>query len=90
MEWACLDALAERQGRPRDEKTEVRAVRVRVGKSEVLFLAHAIPAAASIAAGRELVGDPFLVDHQYVGDDETVSGPVHAIARQKSAPSGKQ
>jgi Domain of unknown function (DUF4062) len=84
MESACLDALAERQGRSRDVRTETRSVRVRVGKTEVLFFAHGIPAAASVAAARELVGKPFLADYEHIGDDETVNGPVHLIACQKS------
>ena len=84
MESACLDALAERQRRPRDMKIETTTVRVKVGKSEILFLAHTIPAAVSVAAARELVGKPFLADYQHVGGDDTVCGPVHLIACQKS------
>jgi Domain of unknown function (DUF4062) len=83
MESACLDALAERQGQIRDKK--LAAVRVRIGKSEVLFFAHAIPAAVSVAAARELVGKPFLTDHRHITDEDRVCGPVHLIACQKSA-----
>jgi hypothetical protein len=50
LESACLDALAERQGRTRGMNIEAKSVRLRIGKSEVLFLTHAIPAAASVAA----------------------------------------
>ncbi len=85
MESACLDALAERQGRMRDTKLEVKAVRVSIDKSEVLFVAHAIPAASSLAAARELVGKPFLMDHRYMSDEDRMCGPVHLIACQKSA-----
>ena len=84
MEAACLDALAERQGQMRDKKLETNAVRVKIDKSEVLFFAHAIPAAASVAAARELVGKPFLTDHRYITDEDRVCGPVHLIACQKS------
>ncbi|WP_234683504.1 hypothetical protein [Bradyrhizobium monzae] len=84
MESACLDALAERQGRTRDKKLDGSAVRVKIDRSEVLFFAHAIPAAASVAAARELVGKPFLMDHLHVADDDRVYGPVHIIACQKS------
>lgn len=83
MELACLDALAERQGQIRDKNLEVNAVRVRIDKSEVLFFAHAIPAAASVTAARELVGKPFLMDHRHITDEERVCGPVHVIACQK-------
>ncbi|UGY26647.1 DUF4062 domain-containing protein [Bradyrhizobium septentrionale] len=84
MESACLDALAERQGRMRDKTLETTAVCVRIDKSDVLFFAHAIPAAASVAAARELVGKPFLTDHRYVTDENRVCGPVHLIPCQKS------
>jgi hypothetical protein len=84
MESACLDALAERMGRRRDPKTEARAIRVKIARSEVLFIAHAIPAAASVAAARELVGKPFLSDYRHVADDDAVCGPVHLILCQKS------
>jgi hypothetical protein len=85
MEAACLDALAERQGRKRDVKLEAKAVRVRIGQTDLLFFAHAIPAAASVAAARELVGKPFLTDHRYISDEDRVCGPVHLIACQRSA-----
>ena len=85
MEKACLDALAEREGRMRDVDRDAKAVRVRLGKADVLFVAHAIPAAASVAAARELVGRPFLGDHRYVAEGDAVCGPVHLIACQKSA-----
>lgn len=84
MEVACLDALTERQGQMRDKKLAANAVRVKIDKSEVLFFAHAIPAAASVAAARELVGKPFLTDHRHIIDDDRACGPVHLIACQKS------
>lgn len=85
MEAACLEALAERQGRQRDANPEANTVRVRIDKTEVLFFAHAIPAAASVAAARELVGKPFLADHRSITDEDRVCGPVHLIACQKAA-----
>jgi hypothetical protein len=45
---------------------------------------HAIPAAMTVAAAREMVGRPFLNDHKLaVHLKETVLGPVHLIACQK-------
>jgi hypothetical protein len=85
METACLNALAERQGKTRKANVEARAVCVRIDESEVLFFAHAIPAAVSVAAARELVGKPFLADYRHVADNDAVCGPVHVIACQKSA-----
>jgi hypothetical protein len=51
----------------------------------ILFLCHAVPAAMSISAAREMLGQPFLHDHKYarlLGDD--VAGPVHLIACNRS------
>jgi hypothetical protein len=83
MESVCLEALMERQGRIRGKASQ--AVRVKIGKAQVLFLAHGIPASGSVAAARELVGRPFLLDYQNISDDEDAYGPVHLIACQKSA-----
>ncbi|WP_316224879.1 MULTISPECIES: DUF4062 domain-containing protein [unclassified Bradyrhizobium] len=85
MESASMEALAERQGQIRDRKFGRNGICVKIDKSDVLFFAHAIPAAASVAAARELVGKPFLADHRYISDDDRVCGPVHLIACQKSA-----
>ena len=81
---ACLDALADRQGRTRDPIKESRAVRVKIDKVEVVFAAHGIPAATSVSAARELVGKPFLLDYRLAMEDG-ICGPVHLIACQKSA-----
>ncbi len=52
----------------------------------VLTICHAIPASMSVAAAREMVGQPFLHDHKFVhllNDDKV--GPVHLIACNRSA-----
>jgi hypothetical protein len=58
---------------------------VRINNQEVLFVPDAIPAAVSVAAAREMVGQPFLKDHQYqpilTGKR---GGPVHLIGCHKS------
>ncbi len=54
----------------------------------LMICVHAIPAATSTAAAREMVGRPFLADHQHlpVGKDEPeLAGPVHLIACHRSA-----
>ena len=49
------------------------------------FVCDAIPAAMTIPAARELVGQPFLRDHELTeGWDPDICGPVHVIACQKS------
>ena len=84
MEETCLDALVERAGGEHDRDAKSSAVVVHVDRSEVLFCVHAIPAAASVAAARELVGKPFLSDYRRIYDDAPECGPVHLIACQKS------
>jgi hypothetical protein len=59
---------------------------VRLQATEVLLVPHAIPAAMSVAAAREMVGQPFLRDYELA----TVlkgkrGGPVHVIAVHRNA-----
>ena len=56
-----------------------------VGGRSVVFACHGAPAGLSLAASREMVGQPFLRDHVYAGllDPGRRSGrvgPVHVIA----------
>jgi hypothetical protein len=57
-----------------------------LNRNEVLIVTHAIPAALSVGAAKELVGQPFLKDH---GFDKVLTGirtgPVHLIACHKTA-----
>lgn len=65
-------------------KIDDQHVVVTIAGRDVLVAADAIPAALSVAAARELVGQPFLRDHLavplLVGD---LAGPVHFIACQR-------
>jgi hypothetical protein len=55
------------------------------GKS-VFFRSAAIPAALTVTAAREMVGQPFLRDHLVFPDLGKIDvGPVHVIACQKAA-----
>lgn len=57
---------------------------VSIGGKEVLLVSDAIPAAMSISAAREKVGQPFLHDHLLVGSLKGArGGPVHIIACNK-------
>jgi hypothetical protein len=60
-------------------------ISVPVDGKQVLFLAHGIPAALSVAPARELVGQPFLLDHR-VADllEKRRVGPVHIIGCHRS------
>lgn len=52
----------------------------------VLFVPNAIPAALSVAAAKEMVGQPFLKDHEMAGLLKgKTGGPVHIIACYKGA-----
>ncbi len=74
-------SLAEKKKAKRDGN----AVIVPVAKTAVLFRPTAMPAAFSVAAAREMVGQPFLQDHKIVGSLKEVGGPVHVVACRKSA-----
>lgn len=66
-------------------KTENAAVFVPMSKTQVLFQPSAIPAAFTVPAAREMVGQPFLSDHELSGSLKSGSGgPVHIIACQKN------
>lgn len=51
----------------------------------IAVLAHAIPAALTVAAARELVGKPFLRDHEHADLLENAQGPLHLIACHRGA-----
>jgi hypothetical protein len=52
-----------------------------LGKADLLFVVHAIPATMSNAAAREMVGRPFHHDHTLAaGLKPRQGGPVHIIA----------
>ncbi len=56
---------------------------LQVAGKEVFFACHAVPAAMSVAAAREMVGQPFLRDHEYLESMNDARGPVHLIGCQK-------
>lgn len=55
-------------------------------KQNVLFVCHAIPAAFGISAAREMVGQPFLKDHEYIHrlGKGKAAGPIHLIGCSKT------
>lgn len=61
----------------------VRAV-TKVADSELIFCCHGSPRSLSVAAAREIVGQPFLRDHELIeGAALNVGGPVHLIGCPK-------
>lgn len=84
MEAACIAALADHSpGNP--ALIDPRHVLLPVAGAGVLFCVHAIPAATSLAAAREMVGKPFLADHRHLGAAPKAHGPVHLIACHRTA-----
>jgi hypothetical protein len=58
----------------------------RIGTADILLVPHAIPAAFSIGPAKEMVGQPFLRDHELAESlTEEINGPLHVIACYKSA-----
>ncbi len=53
--------------------------RLKIEGYEVLFALNAVPASLSIAAAREMIGRPFLKDHEFVDAMGRAIGPVHLI-----------
>lgn len=82
MEKVLRSALVQRAG----AKSVGDAVLATIASTNVLMVPHGIPASLSVASARELVGRPFLLDHERVGSlKKTAAGPVHIIACQKTA-----
>lgn len=80
MEAVLLRALAGSVS----PSSETAAV-VEIAGVNVAVLVHAIPAAFSVAAARELVGKPFLRDHLYADALQDAVGPLHLIACHRGA-----
>jgi hypothetical protein len=77
MEKVLREALAERKG----SKEESGFTYVRVAKTDLLFLIHAIPGALTNATAREMVGRPFHRDHEVAPAlAKGKGGPVHVFA----------
>lgn len=63
-------------------------ITVELADSKVLVEVNAIPAALSVGAAKEPVGQPFLRDHQlsrHLTEKGGVTGPLHIIACNKTA-----
>jgi hypothetical protein len=84
MEAECSAYLSERFGDGNFTSQANGSLCATIGKAHVLLRVHAVPAAFSIAAAREMVGRPFLEDYRYF-DANGACGPVHIIACQKTA-----
>jgi hypothetical protein len=88
LSFASRKAAMERVLRERlhpDGATDVgRGVVLKFDGVQLYVCCHAVPAAMTVAAAREMVGRPFLRDHEVAADLEPgVFGPVHVIACHK-------
>ncbi len=91
LEWNRLDFGPARPGwrqpssmscsaTPRQLPAGDNGAVVPVDGEPILFVCHAIPAAITIAQAREMVGQPFLRDHEYLPSAPPgTGGPVHLI-----------
>lgn len=80
-----VDTLITSLGAKDGAKAEDNVVTIPVLKKHVLFRPSAIPAAFTVSAAREMVGQPFLHDHELSRLLQSgVGGPVHIIACQKN------
>ena len=69
-----------------DAKKSDGQIFVRFAHYYVLLIPHAIPDALNISAAREMVGQPFLQDYQYVNSlRKNYVGPMHIIACHKTS-----
>lgn len=96
LDWSRLDFRA-RQGRlvgvvrdalrtRPDSREEGGCHFVRLNDLDVLVEAHAIPAALTVGPAREMVGQPFLRDHERAGALKgDAGGPLHIIACHRTA-----
>lgn len=97
LDWSRLDFQKRQQkmtavlesafkGRSGSKKVDGQVL-ISLDKLKTLVRVHAIPAALSIAAAKEKVGQPFLEDHLYA--DTLISnkcgGPLHIIACHRTA-----
>ncbi|MGB8743335.1 MAG: DUF4062 domain-containing protein [Xanthobacteraceae bacterium] len=89
LEWSKLDFLG-RQARIRGVLLDALItdggirlsdshVKFKIEDNEVLFALNAVPASLGIASAREMIGRPFLKDHELVDAMSKPIGPIHLI-----------
>ena len=82
---AIITVIRDAIGQRATARVEAENLFLRIDGHEVLFVPTAIPAAMTVAAAREMVGQPFLKDHLYERVLEGArGGPVHLIGCNKN------
>lgn len=97
LDWSRLDfekrqqemtAVLEESLKGRSGSKDVKGqILINLNKSQTLVRSHAIPAALTVAAAKEKVGQPFLEDHLYAAtlSSNKCGGPLHIIACHRTA-----
>ncbi len=99
LDWARLDfaarqkamknVLREAMRQRAGSSTDGEHLFVQLGGVDILCVPAAIPAALTVSAAKEMVGQPFLRDHELSSTltkgKNKRGGPVHVIACHKSA-----
>lgn len=81
-----ISALRSAIGSPASENRSSAQAQIVIGGHEVLCVLDAIPAALSVPAAREMVGQPFLRDYRLAESlSSSVGGPLHLIGCQRTA-----
>jgi hypothetical protein len=85
-QFAMVEALRKSLNGRRGSADIDPAVSIRVAGKSICIMPAAIPAALTVPAARERVGQPFLRDHEAVPqlNARRAFGPVHLIACQKT------
>ncbi len=100
LDWNCLSlvsrqatmraALAAELGALQSNSSDEHIVEINLAGNTFGTRLDAIPAALSVAAARELVGQPFHRDHRFIGKLKTSSpGMVHVIACHRGVTEGQ-
>lgn len=96
LDWSRLDFVGRQREMIRVVRESLKsrpkaididpAVSVPISGDPVFIVPDAVPASFTVAAAREMVGQPFLRDHETYKDlsAKKATGPVHLIACQKS------
>lgn len=96
LDWTRLDFVSRQTEMTRILREAILArsgsiedsgqVLAQIGGQQILCESHAIPAALTVGAAKEMVGQPFLRDHMLAASlSGKRGGPVHIIACHKNA-----
>lgn len=92
LEWSRLDFASRRKAMEKEmlealsaqatikSRKGPRSNIILVANTKVLIIVHAVPAAFSVPAAREPIGQPHLQDHLLVSELSGIGGPLHFIA----------